>query len=140
MDAAMPKKHTTAGKKACAAARQGEKYTTALRGHLRPGSGAAAVPRVSQPDSAYPMCLEHRVLLDHPPGFRPFRGTDLFERIGGQPAVDRLGDLLYEGIRGDDQLRLLFPRDLPGSRSAQKLFFADLLDGPRRYRQQAHAG
>jgi hypothetical protein len=36
--------------------------------------------------------LEHRSLLSHPPGFRPFRGTDLFERIGGQPTIDRLID------------------------------------------------
>ena len=49
MDAAMPKKQTTAGK----------------------------------------MRLEHRSLLNHPPGFRMFRGTDLFERIGGQPTIDR---------------------------------------------------
>ena len=60
------------------------------------------------------MSLEHRSLLDHPPGFRPFRGTDLFERIGGQPTIDRLVDLLYEGIGDDDQLRPLFPRDLAG--------------------------
>jgi len=140
MDAAMPKKQTTAGKKARAAARQGEKYTTALREHVPPGTDDAAVPCAFQPDSAYPMCLEHRGLLDHPLGFRPFRGTDLFERIGGQPAIDRLVDLLYEGIGDDDQLRLLFPRDLAGSRSAQKLFFAEWLDGPRRYSEQAHAG
>ena len=112
MDAAMPKKQTTAGKKARAAAREGEKYTTALRRQLPPGTDPAAVPYMSDTDSAHPMCLEHRSLLDHPPGFRTFRGTDLFARIGGQPMIDRLVDLLYEGIRDDDQLRPLFPRDL----------------------------
>jgi hemoglobin len=122
-DAAMPKKQTTAGKKARAAARGGEKYTTALRRH-----------------AARPMGLEHRSLLDYPPGFRTFRGTDLFERIGGQPAIDRLVDLLYEGIGDDDQLRPLFPRDLAGGRSMQKLFFAEWLGGPGRYSEQAHAG
>ena len=70
----MPKKQTTAGKKARAAAREGEKYTTALRRQLPPTG------------SEHPVRLEHRSLLDHPTGFRPFRGTDLFERIGGQPA------------------------------------------------------
>ena len=84
--------------------------------------------------------LEHRGLLDHPPGRRPFRGTDLFERIGGQPTINRLVDLLYEGIQDDDQLRPLFPRDLADGRSMQKLFFAEWLGGPRRYSEQAHAG
>jgi truncated hemoglobin YjbI/ankyrin repeat protein len=139
-DAAMPKKQTTAGKKARAAARAGEKYTTALRRQVPSGAGPAAVPYGSGTDSAHPRHLEHRGLLDHPPGFRTFRSTDLFERIGGQPTIDRLVDLLYEGIGDDDQLRPLFPRDLAGSRSMQKLFFAEWLGGPRRYSEQAHAG
>ena len=141
MDAAMPKKQTTAGKKARAAAREGEKYTTALRRQLPgTGTGPTAVPCVSETDSAPPMCLEHRSLLNHPPGFRTFRGTDLFERIGGQPTVDRLVDLLYEGIGSDDQLLPLFPRDVAGARRMQKLFFAEWLGGPGRYSEQAHAG
>src|ERR1700722_15209958 len=86
------------------------------------------------------MRLEHRSLLDHPPGFRPFRGTDLFERIGGQAPPDRLGDLVYDGVEDDDQLRPLFGRDLARSRSMQKLFFAEWLGGPGRYSEQAHAG
>src|SRR5580700_245897 len=138
-DAAMPKKQTTAGKKARAAARAGEKYTVALRRQVPPGTGSAVVPYVSGTDSAHP-AIQHRSLLDHPPGFRPFRGADLFERIGGQPAVDGLVDLLYEGIGDDDQLRPLFPRDLAGARSMQKLFFAEWLGGPGRYSEQAHAG
>jgi hemoglobin len=97
------------------------------------------VPYVSGTDSAHP-AIQHRRLLDHPPGFRPFRGTDLFERIGGQPAVDRLVDLLYEGIGDDDQLRPLFPRDIAHSRSMSKLFFAEWLGGPGCYSEQAHAG
>ena len=139
-DAAMPKKQTTAGKKARAAARAGEKYTTALRRQVPPGTGPAAVLYGSGTGPAHPALLQHRSLLDHPPGFRPFRGTDLFERIGGQPAIDRLVDLLYEGIADDDQLRPLFPRDLAGGRSMQKLFFAEWLGGPRRHSEQAHAG
>ena len=139
-DAAMPKKQTTAGKKARVAARAGEKYTTALRSQVPSGADPAAAPYGSGSDSAHPALLQHRSLLDHPPGFRTFRGTDLFERIGGQPAIDRLVDLLYEGIADDDQLRPLFPRDLAGGRSMQKLFFAEWLGGPRRYSEQAHAG
>jgi hemoglobin len=86
------------------------------------------------------MRLEHRSLLDHPPGFRMFRGIDLFERIGGQPTIDRLVDLLYEGIGDDDQLRPLFPRDVAAGQRMQKLFFAEWLGGLPRYSEQAHAG
>jgi hemoglobin len=138
MDAAMPKKQVTAGKKARAAARRGEKYTTALRGQLAPGPpGTDAAHPVS---AAHPAGLEHRSLLDHPPGYRPFRGTGLFERIGGQPVIGRLVDLLYEGLEDDQQLRPLFPRDLALGRSMQKLFFGEWLDGPGRYSEQSHAG
>ena len=84
--------------------------------------------------------LEHRRLFNHALGSRPFRDAGLYERIGGQPAVGRLVDLLYEGIAGDDQLRPLFPRDLAASRSMQKLFFAEWLDGPRRYSARAYKG
>ena len=140
MDAAMPKKQTTAGKKARAAAREGEKYTTALRRQLPPAIVPGAVPPMPGTDAAHRVSLEHRGLLNHAQGCQPFRGTDLFERIGGQPTIDRLVDLLYAGIEGDDQLRPLFPRDLADGRSMQKLFFAEWLGGPRRYSERAHAG
>jgi truncated hemoglobin YjbI/ankyrin repeat protein len=81
--------------------------------------------------------LEHRGLLDDAPGLRPFRDTNIFERIGGQPAVDRLVDLLYEGIDGDDRLRPLFGRDIHASKPRQKMFFAEWLGGPRRYSEVA---
>jgi truncated hemoglobin YjbI/ankyrin repeat protein len=122
MDAVMPKKQTTAGKKARAAARGGEKYTTALRRQLTPVTGTG---------------LEHRHFLNHVPGFRPFRDTGLFDRIGGQPTVDRMVDLLYEGIADDDQLRPLFGRDVTAVKPRQKLFFAEWLGGPRRYSEVA---
>ena len=139
MDSRVPKKQTTAGKRARAAARAGEKYTTALRRQPPPGTGPGAEPRVSGTGAGRPLSLEHRGLLDAP-GTRAFRGTDQFRRIGGQPTVDRLVDLLYAGIVDDKQLRPLFPRDLAGSRARQKLFFAEWLGGPRRYSEQAHAG
>ena len=81
--------------------------------------------------------LEHRGFLNHAPGFRPFRDTGLFDRIGGQPTVDRMVDLLYEGIADDDQLRPLFGRDVTGAKPRQKLFFAEWLGGPRRYSEVA---
>jgi truncated hemoglobin YjbI/ankyrin repeat protein len=118
----MPKKQTTAGKKARTAARAGEKYTTALRRQLSPGASTG---------------LEHRGFLNHAPGFRPFGNTCLFDRIGGQPTADRLVDLLYEGIADDDQLRPLFGRDLTGGKPRQKMFFAEWLGGPRGYSEAA---
>jgi truncated hemoglobin YjbI/ankyrin repeat protein len=90
--------------------------------------------------SAHPAGLEHRRLLGYPPGIGPFRGAEIFERIGGQLSVDRLVDLLYDGIAGDGELRPLFPRDLAHSRSMSKLFFAEWLGGPRHYSEQSHAG
>jgi truncated hemoglobin YjbI/ankyrin repeat protein len=104
------------------------------------GVSPEAESNVYEADAAHPVCLQHRSLLDHPPGFRPFRGTGLFERIGGQPTIDRLVDLLYEGFEHDEQLRPLFPNDLADGRSMQKLFFAEWLGGPRRYSEQSHAG
>src|SRR5271154_2486032 len=104
-DAAMPKKQTTAGKKARAAARAGEKYTTALRRQVPPGTATAAVLSGSGTDSAHPAFLQHRSLLDHPPGFRTFRGTDLFERIGGPPAGGRPGWPPYGGGSGGEPTR-----------------------------------
>jgi hemoglobin len=107
------------------------------------GAGpGATVPAASAPETsaAHLTSLEHRILLNHPAGFRPFRGTDLFERIGGQLTVSRLVDLLYDAIEDDGQLRPLFPRDLASGRSMQKLFFAEWLGGPARYSERAYAG
>lgn len=84
--------------------------------------------------------LAHRALLDHRPGFRPFRDTDLFDRIGGQPTIDELVDRLYDAIENDQQLRPLFPRDLAEGRSMQKLFFGEWLGGPGRYSEQSYSG
>ena len=131
-DAAMPKKQTTAAKKARAAAREGEKYTTALRRQLTPGAGPDG-PETNLTG------LGHRSRRNHAPGSRPLGGPDLFERIGGQPAINALVDLLYEGIGDDDQLRPLFGGGLGDSRSMSKLFFAEWLGGPRRYSERAYA-
>ena len=138
MDAAVPKKQVTAGKRARTAARRGEKYTTALRGQLAPG--ADPDPRGPGEAAAHPPDLEHRRLIGRPADFRPFRNTGLFERIGGQSAISRLVDLLYEGIEVDEQLRPLFARDLSHGRAMQKLFFGEWLGGPRLYSEQSHAG
>src|SRR5262249_51704574 len=113
---------TTAGKKARTAARSGEKYTAALRRQVSPDTGNG---------------LEHRGFLDYAPGFRPFRDTNLFDLIGGQPTVDTLVDRLDVGIDADDQLRPLFGHDVDGAKQRQKMFFAEWLGGPRRYSEVA---
>jgi hemoglobin len=81
--------------------------------------------------------LEHRGFLNDAPGLRPFRDTDLYERIGGQPTVDALVDVLYAGIDDDDQLRPLFGRDTGAGKPRVKLFFAEWLGGPGRYSEVA---
>jgi hemoglobin len=83
--------------------------------------------------------LHHRALIDQAPHLRPFRDTGLFERIGGQPTVDRLVDHLYDAFDKDELLRPLFPKDLFEGRAMQKLFFAEWLGGPRHYSEEAHA-
>lgn len=107
-----------------------------------PLTGADGGPELDVPATTapYPTSLEHRSLLEHPPGFRPFRGSDLFDRIGGQATVDELVDRLYDGLENDEQLRPLFPRDLAYGRSMQKLFFGEWLGGARRYSEEAHDG
>jgi hemoglobin len=96
---------------------------------------------VSRSETAgVPASLAHRCFLPHAPGFRPFRNTDLFARIGGQSAVDALVDALYDRFEADLVLRPLFGRDLRGERAKQKLFFAEWLGGPRRYSDASHAG
>jgi truncated hemoglobin YjbI len=84
--------------------------------------------------------LAHRHLLGNPPGYRPFAGTGLFARIGGQATVDRLVDLLYDGFETDRALRPLFGRDLTQDRANQKVFFAQWLGGSHRYSERSYSG
>jgi hypothetical protein len=84
--------------------------------------------------------LDHRRFLPAAASFRPFAGSDLFARIGGQPAVDRLVDTLYDRFVADPQLRPLFDRDLTVERARQKRFFGEWLGGPPAYSDFAWAG
>ena len=83
--------------------------------------------------------LRHRRLLDPGVEFRPFRGSDLFARIGGQPAVDSLVDHLYDAFEDDPELRPLFPRDLSDGRAGQKVFFAEWLGGEQAYTDRTYS-
>src|SRR5262249_61344015 len=73
--------------------------------------------------------LAHRYLLGQPLDYRPFAGSDLFARLGGQATVDRLVDLLYDGFEADPALRPLFPRGLTRGRARQKMFLAQWRGG-----------
>ncbi len=84
--------------------------------------------------------LAHRYLLGRPLDYRPFAGSDLFARVGGQATVDRLVDLLYDAFGADPALRPLFPRDLTGGRAGQKVFFAQWLGGSHRYAERSYSG
>jgi truncated hemoglobin YjbI len=84
--------------------------------------------------------LGHRHLLGQPPEYRPFAGTGLLARVGGQATVSRLVDLLYDGFETDPALRPLFPRDLTGGRARQKMFFEQWLGGSHWYAEQSCSG
>ncbi len=82
--------------------------------------------------------MEHRRFLRQSEVYRPFAGSDVFERIGGQTAIDSLVDGLYDRIEGDRALRPLFGRDLSNERAAQKRFFTEWLGGEAEYSESAY--
>jgi truncated hemoglobin YjbI/ankyrin repeat protein len=83
--------------------------------------------------------MEHRRFLAHPETQRPFVGSDLLARIGGQAAVDALIDGLYDRIEADPPLRRLFGRHLVKEREGQKRFFGEWLGGATVYSERAHS-
>jgi truncated hemoglobin YjbI/ankyrin repeat protein len=84
--------------------------------------------------------VSHRRLLASAPALRPLEDGVLFDRIGGQAAVDRLVDSLYDRFEADAVLRAFFGRDLAGGRARQKRFFAEWLGGQPRYSESAWGG
>jgi truncated hemoglobin YjbI/ankyrin repeat protein len=71
----------------------------------------------------------HRRFLDLGPALRPLQDGTLFDRMGGQAAVDRLVDTLYDRFQADAVIRPFFGRDLAIRRTMQKRFFAEWLGG-----------
>jgi len=92
---------------------------------------------VTQTGSSVGEDLSHRRLLDLTPGLRPLPDPLLFDRIGGQPTVDRLVDSLYDRFEADRMLRPFFGNNLAAGRTRQKRFFAEWLGGPPRYSESA---
>jgi hemoglobin len=62
-----------------------------------------------------------------------------FERIGGQPTVDRIIDAFYDGMDTLPEARIiraLHPHDLSGTRVVLKKYLAEWLGGPPAYSQE----
>jgi hemoglobin len=62
-----------------------------------------------------------------------------FERIGGQPAVDRIIDAFYDRMDTLPEarvIRTLHPHDLSGTRVVLKKYLAEWLGGPAAYSQE----
>jgi len=62
--------------------------------------------------------------------------TTLFDRIGGQPTIDRLVDHFYDAMdsRGDArELRAIHAADLGEIRRVLKAYLGEWLGGPRAY-------
>lgn len=60
----------------------------------------------------------------------------IYEAIGGQPAVDRIVELLYKHIGVNETLLPIFPNDLRESARKQRLFLTQFFGGPKLYTQQ----
>src|SRR5690625_5097432 len=54
----------------------------------------------------------------------------IYEAIGGQSAVDKIIDSLYEHIGNHPKLIPIFPEDLTESASKQRLYFTQFFGGP----------
>ena len=59
----------------------------------------------------------------------------MYDRVGGMPFFERLVDVFYTGVAGDDALAPLYPEhpDFTGARHRLTLFLAQYWGGPTRY-------
>ncbi len=58
----------------------------------------------------------------------------LYDRIGGEPAIERLVDRFYQRVLGDPELATFFRgTSMDRLRLMQREFFSAALDGPVRY-------
>ena len=67
------------------------------------------------------------------PRARAQRQSNLFERVGGREAIERIVDDFYRRVEQDPELRSLFPEDLSEGREKQALFLEQWLGGEPRY-------
>ena len=71
--------------------------------------------------------------------------TTLYERIGGEAAVDAAVDIFYDKIMADDRIKAFFENiDMFAQARKQKLFLTMVFGGPSEYTGRdmrgAHAG
>jgi methyl-accepting chemotaxis protein len=60
--------------------------------------------------------------------------NSLFERLGGEPAVDAAVDLFYRKVLGDDSIKRFFrSTDMDDQRAKQKAFLTMAFGGPNNY-------
>ena len=60
--------------------------------------------------------------------------TNLYERIGGEAAVDAAVDLFYRKVLSDDRISQYFDSvDMDGQRAKQKAFLTMAFGGPNNY-------
>jgi hemoglobin len=62
-----------------------------------------------------------------------------FQRIGGQPVVDRIIDSFYDRMEALPEarvIRALHPQDLTSTRAVLKKYLAEWLGGPAHYTQE----
>jgi hemoglobin len=69
----------------------------------------------------------------------------LYDRVGGEPAVDAAVDLFYRKVLGDQRLKPYFSdTDMDSQRAKQKAFLTMVFGGPNNYDgrdlTEAHAG
>jgi hemoglobin len=60
--------------------------------------------------------------------------ANLFERLGGKPAVDAAVDRFYDKVLKDDRIRHFFEHvDMARQRNKQKAFLSFAFGGPQKY-------
>ncbi|WP_414527167.1 group I truncated hemoglobin [Nodularia chucula] len=60
--------------------------------------------------------------------------TTLYEKIGGQPTLEKVVDAFHNSIMADSSLKGFFAKtDMAKQRAHQIAFFAQILEGPKEY-------
>jgi hemoglobin len=60
--------------------------------------------------------------------------TTLYEKIGGQPTLEKVVDAFHNSIMADSSLKGFFAKtDMAKQRAHQIAFFSQILEGPKQY-------
>ena len=100
--------------------------------NLEIGSGVAAM--IGKGDGDGKAGLKARLEGTAATGATKETGASLYERIGGEAAVDAAVDIFYQKIMADDAINNFFDGvDMDKQRAKQKAFLAMAFGGPRQY-------